>query len=224
VKWIPRHSDIGGNEEVDQEAKAATTLSHSCRFLTSEDAVGYVKKMSNINKPQVPKEITQMGNGVHQGNSKIPHRAQGVGTSIPLCQTCNQPRTYQHILLHYTEHTTARLTMGLTHSYKNGDETETLKLIIFMRDTGLISKLEPTGAIFGAIQTPKRVNPATLGPRDRGGNLDPKIGSLTTKYHTHRTNSLKNPRDRRENLRSNILRTKKNTHHHKHKFANNREQ
>jgi hypothetical protein len=61
------------------------------------------------------------------------------------------------------------------------------------------------------IQTPKRVTTAILGPRDRGGNLDPKIGSPTTKNHTPKTNNHKNPRDRGGNLGGNILKTQKQT-------------
>jgi hypothetical protein len=59
------------------------------------------------------------------------------------------------------------------------------------------------------IQTHKRVKTATLDPRDRGGNLDPKIGGPKTKNRTYRTNSHKNPRDRSGNLRNDNLRTQK---------------
>jgi hypothetical protein len=51
VKSIPVHSGIGGNEEFNQKAKAVNTIFHSSRFLTSEDAVAYMKKMSRTNKP-----------------------------------------------------------------------------------------------------------------------------------------------------------------------------
>jgi ribonuclease HI len=149
LKWIPGHSGIEGNEEADQEAKAATTLSHSSLFLTSEDAVAYVKKMSRTNKPHVPKDITRkeqvalarwrMGYPRETRGHLIEPR--GAGHRQPLCQTCDLPRTCQHILLHCTEHTTARLTTGLTDRYKNGDETETLRLVLFLRETGLISRL-----------------------------------------------------------------------------------
>jgi RNase H len=60
LKWIPGHSGIEGNKVADQEAKAASTLSHSSLFLTSED-----EKMSRTNKPHVSKDITRIRSSSH---------------------------------------------------------------------------------------------------------------------------------------------------------------
>jgi ribonuclease HI len=149
VKWIPGHSGIEGNEEADQEAKAATTLSCTSPLLTSEDAVAHVKKMSRTNKPHIPKDITRKEQvalarwrmGYTRETRGYLIEPQGTNNSIPLCQTCNLPRTCQHILLHCTEHTIARRTTGLTDRYGDGSEVETLRLILFLRETGLISQL-----------------------------------------------------------------------------------
>jgi hypothetical protein len=114
--------------------------------LTSEDAVAYVKKMSRTNKPHVPKDITRKEQvalarwrmGYPRATRGHLIEPRGAGNRQPLCV---MPRTCQHILLHCTDYTTAKLTTGLTDRYKNGDETETLRLILFLRETGLISAL-----------------------------------------------------------------------------------
>jgi hypothetical protein len=146
VVWYKKmNSGIEGNEEADQEAKAAITLSHKSLFLTSEDAVAYVKKMSGTNKQHVPKDITRKEQvALARQRMGYPWETRGAGNSQPLCQTSDLPRTCQHIILHCTEYTTARLTTNLTNRYKHGDEPETFRLILFLRDTGLISKLYPT--------------------------------------------------------------------------------
>jgi hypothetical protein len=119
-------------------------------LLTSEDAAAHVKKMSNnISKPHTPKDITrkeQVALGRwRMGYMRETHRyiieTPRAGRVYPLCEKCNLPRTSQHILLHCTENNTARLTTGLTENYKDGNETDTLRLLHFLRETGLMARI-----------------------------------------------------------------------------------
>jgi ribonuclease HI len=145
LKWIPGHSGIEGNEIADQEAKKATTRSALTTILTAEDAVAHVKRMSNNKiKPHIPKDISRRQQVAlarwRMGYTRETHKYLVEKTLPPICDTCNLPKTCQHILLHCSEYNMARLATGLTENYRNGEEIETIRLLRYLDETGFTDK------------------------------------------------------------------------------------
>jgi len=145
LKWIPGHAGILGNEQADQEAKKACNISAHSGKLTADDAILFIKNITKISdKPHTPKDSTRKQQVAlarwRMGYTKKTHKHIIEKTPPPLCEQCNLTDTVDHILMHCEKYNIDRLTTGLTTNYRNGSEEDSLRLLLFLENTGLINE------------------------------------------------------------------------------------
>jgi Reverse transcriptase (RNA-dependent DNA polymerase)/RNase H len=144
--WVPGHNGIAGNEKADREAKLALELNiQSGTTMSDLDAAHIINTASIQQRKFMPKNIPRP----HQvalsrwrmGYTRRSHGHLIEKTNPPNCETCDTVVSTKHDLFDCPKHETARMTTGLKPEHLNGSKEGTERLLLFLKETGLIKEL-----------------------------------------------------------------------------------